>query len=163
LPIQSPPNEVITRIFFIPAYISISIEVLILLYKQEIKAHPIRRLLIIQCVNYPPIYVFLIKKAVEVEIFRIYILPAKGEMGIRVHQNVRKLKSKLKEMTRRSNAMSMKIYLVKLRQKPEYYRLLPTFKMKIFFILKMTSPFRKNHIYMTWVGVKNMDFIRLPI
>lgn len=43
--------------------------------------------------------------------------PKKGEMGIRVHQNsVKKLKSKLKEITGRSNAMSMELRAIKLRQ-----------------------------------------------
>lgn len=43
--------------------------------------------------------------------------PKKGEMGIKVHQNsVKKLKSKLKEITGRSNAMSMELRAVKLRQ-----------------------------------------------
>jgi len=43
--------------------------------------------------------------------------PKKGEMGIRVHQNsVKKLKCKLKEITGRSNAMSMKLRAIKLRQ-----------------------------------------------
>lgn len=43
--------------------------------------------------------------------------PKKGEMGIRVHQNsVKKLKGKLKEVTGRSNAMSMKVRTIKLRQ-----------------------------------------------
>ena len=41
----------------------------------------------------------------------------KGEMGIRVHPNsVNKLKGKLKEITGRSNAMSMKLRAIKLRQ-----------------------------------------------
>ena len=43
--------------------------------------------------------------------------PKKGEMGIRVHQNsVKKLKCKLKEITGRSNAMSMELRAIKLRQ-----------------------------------------------
>lgn len=43
--------------------------------------------------------------------------PKKGEMGIKVHQNsVKKLKSKLKEITGRSNAMSMELRAIKLRQ-----------------------------------------------
>lgn len=43
--------------------------------------------------------------------------PKKGGMGIRVHQNsVKKLKCKLKEITGRSNAMSMEIRAIKLRQ-----------------------------------------------
>ncbi|MBU3214573.1 group II intron reverse transcriptase/maturase [Clostridium estertheticum] len=43
--------------------------------------------------------------------------PKKGEMGIRVHQNsFKKLKSKLKEITGRSNAMSMELRAIKLRQ-----------------------------------------------
>ena len=43
--------------------------------------------------------------------------PKKGEMGIRVHQNsVKKLKGKLKKVTGRSNAMSMKLRAIKLRQ-----------------------------------------------
>ena len=43
--------------------------------------------------------------------------PKKGEMGIRVHQNsVKKLKGKLKEITGRSNAMSMEFRAIKLRQ-----------------------------------------------
>ena len=43
--------------------------------------------------------------------------PKKGEMGIRVHQNsVMKLKIKLKEITGRSNAMSMELRTIKLRQ-----------------------------------------------
>jgi RNA-directed DNA polymerase len=43
--------------------------------------------------------------------------PKKGEMGIRVHQNsVNKLKAKLKEITGRSNAMSMELRAIKLRQ-----------------------------------------------
>ncbi|WP_446898693.1 group II intron reverse transcriptase/maturase [Clostridium sp. LBM24168] len=43
--------------------------------------------------------------------------PKKGEMGIRVHQNsVRKLKVKLKEVTGRSNAMSMELRAIKLKQ-----------------------------------------------
>lgn len=43
--------------------------------------------------------------------------PKKGEMGIRVHQNsVEKLKCKLKEITGRSNAMSMELRAIKLRQ-----------------------------------------------
>jgi len=43
--------------------------------------------------------------------------PKKGEMGIRVHENsIKKLKAKLKEVTGRSNAMSMKSRSVKLRQ-----------------------------------------------
>ena len=41
----------------------------------------------------------------------------KGEMGIRVHQNsVKKLKATLKEITGRSNAMSMELRAIKLRQ-----------------------------------------------
>jgi len=41
----------------------------------------------------------------------------KGEMGIRVHENsVKKLKAKLKEITGRSNAMSMELRSIKLRQ-----------------------------------------------
>lgn len=41
----------------------------------------------------------------------------KGEMGIRVHPNsVKKLKDKLKEITGRSNAMSMELRAIKLRQ-----------------------------------------------
>lgn len=41
----------------------------------------------------------------------------KGEMGIRVHENsLKKLKTKLKEITGRSNAMSMKIRSTKLSQ-----------------------------------------------
>jgi len=43
--------------------------------------------------------------------------PKKGEMGIRVHQNsVKKLKCKLKEITGRSNSMSMELRAIKLRQ-----------------------------------------------
>jgi len=43
--------------------------------------------------------------------------PKKGGMGIRVHQNsVKKLKCKLKEITGRSNAMSMGLRAIKLRQ-----------------------------------------------
>jgi group II intron reverse transcriptase/maturase len=43
--------------------------------------------------------------------------PKKGEMGIRVHQNsVKKLKCKLKEITGRSNTMSMELRAIKLRQ-----------------------------------------------
>ncbi|MGH4137660.1 group II intron maturase-specific domain-containing protein [Clostridium sp.] len=43
--------------------------------------------------------------------------PKKGEMGIRVHQNsVKKLKCKLREITGRSNAMSMELHAIKLRQ-----------------------------------------------
>jgi len=43
--------------------------------------------------------------------------PKKGEMGIRVHPNsVKKLKCKLREITGRSNAMSMKLRAIKLRQ-----------------------------------------------
>ncbi|WP_010241136.1 group II intron reverse transcriptase/maturase [Clostridium arbusti] len=43
--------------------------------------------------------------------------PKKGEMGIRVHENsVRKLKVKLKEVTGRSNAMSMELRAIKLKQ-----------------------------------------------
>ncbi|MBB6696700.1 group II intron reverse transcriptase/maturase [Clostridium algidicarnis] len=43
--------------------------------------------------------------------------PKKGEMGIRVHKNsVKKLKCKLKEITGRSNAMSMELRVIKLRQ-----------------------------------------------
>ena len=43
--------------------------------------------------------------------------PKKGEMGIRVHENsVKKLKAKLKEITGRSNAMSMELRSIKLRQ-----------------------------------------------
>jgi len=43
--------------------------------------------------------------------------PKKGEMGIRVHPNsVKKLKGKLKEITGRSNAMSMELRTIKLRQ-----------------------------------------------
>lgn len=43
--------------------------------------------------------------------------PKKGGMGIRVHQNsVKKLKCKLKEITGRSNAMSMELRAIKLRQ-----------------------------------------------
>ena len=41
----------------------------------------------------------------------------KGEMGIRVHENsIKKLKAKLKEVTRRSNAMSKEFRSIKLRQ-----------------------------------------------
>ncbi len=41
----------------------------------------------------------------------------KGEMGIRAHPNsVKKLKDKLKEITGRSNAMSMEFRVIKLRQ-----------------------------------------------
>ena len=43
--------------------------------------------------------------------------PKKGEMGIRVHENsLKKLKTKLKEITGRSNAMSMELRSIKLRQ-----------------------------------------------
>ncbi|WP_322987257.1 reverse transcriptase domain-containing protein [Clostridium felsineum] len=43
--------------------------------------------------------------------------PKKGEMGIRVHQSsVNKLKFKLKKITNRSNAMSMKLCSIKLKQ-----------------------------------------------
>jgi RNA-directed DNA polymerase len=43
--------------------------------------------------------------------------PKKGEMGIRVHENsLKKLKAKLKEVTGRSNAMSMELRSIKLRQ-----------------------------------------------
>ena len=43
--------------------------------------------------------------------------PKKGEMGIRVHPNsVKKLKGKLNEITGRSNAMSMELRTIKLRQ-----------------------------------------------
>lgn len=43
--------------------------------------------------------------------------PKKGEMGIRVHQNsIKKLKEKLKELTGRSNAMSMEYRAIKLKQ-----------------------------------------------
>ncbi|MHC1682657.1 MAG: group II intron reverse transcriptase/maturase [Clostridiaceae bacterium] len=43
--------------------------------------------------------------------------PKKGEMGIRVHQNsIKKLKGKLKEVTGRSNAMSMEYRAIKLKQ-----------------------------------------------
>lgn len=43
--------------------------------------------------------------------------PQKGEMGIRVHRNsLKKLKAKLKEVTGRSNAMSMELRSIKLRQ-----------------------------------------------
>jgi len=43
--------------------------------------------------------------------------PKKDGMGIRVHQNsVKKLKCKLKEITGRSNAMSMELRAIKLRQ-----------------------------------------------
>ena len=41
----------------------------------------------------------------------------KGEMGIRVHQvSVKKLKGKLKSITGRSNAMSMELRAIKLKQ-----------------------------------------------
>jgi RNA-directed DNA polymerase len=41
----------------------------------------------------------------------------KGEMEIRVHENsVKRLKDKLKEITERSNAMSMELRVIKLRQ-----------------------------------------------
>lgn len=43
--------------------------------------------------------------------------PKKGEIGIRVHENsIKKLKAKLKEVTGRSNAMSMEFRSIKLRQ-----------------------------------------------
>ncbi|URZ05219.1 hypothetical protein CLROS_005430 [Clostridium felsineum] len=43
--------------------------------------------------------------------------PKKGEMGIRVHQSsVNKLKFKLKKITNRSNAMSIKLCSIKLKQ-----------------------------------------------
>ena len=43
--------------------------------------------------------------------------PKKGEMGIRVHENsLKKLKTKLKEITGRSNAMGMELRSIKLRQ-----------------------------------------------
>ncbi len=43
--------------------------------------------------------------------------PKKGEMGIRVHESsLKKFKSKLKEVTGRSNAMSMELRSIKLRQ-----------------------------------------------
>jgi len=43
--------------------------------------------------------------------------PKKGEMGIRVHEtSVKKLKTKLKEITGRSNAMSMELRSIKLRE-----------------------------------------------
>jgi group II intron reverse transcriptase/maturase len=43
--------------------------------------------------------------------------PKKGEMGIRVHENsLKKLKAKVKEITGRSNAMSMELRSIKLRQ-----------------------------------------------
>lgn len=43
--------------------------------------------------------------------------PKKGEMGIRVHENsLKKLKAKLKEVTGRSNAMSMELRSIKLSQ-----------------------------------------------
>jgi group II intron reverse transcriptase/maturase len=43
--------------------------------------------------------------------------PKKGEMGIRVHESsLKKLKAKLKEVTGRSNAMSMEFRSIKLRQ-----------------------------------------------
>jgi len=43
--------------------------------------------------------------------------PKKGEMGIRVHENsLKKFKAKLKEVTGRSNAMSMELRSIKLRQ-----------------------------------------------
>jgi len=43
--------------------------------------------------------------------------PKKGEIGIRVHQNsVKRLKAKLKEITGRSNAMSMETRTAKLKQ-----------------------------------------------
>jgi RNA-directed DNA polymerase len=43
--------------------------------------------------------------------------PKKGEMGIRVHESsLKKLKTKLKEITGRSNAMSMELRSIKLRQ-----------------------------------------------
>lgn len=41
----------------------------------------------------------------------------KGEMEIRVHENsVKKLKSKLKEITGRSSAMSIELCAIKIRQ-----------------------------------------------
>ena len=43
--------------------------------------------------------------------------PKKGEMGIRVHStSIKKLKGKLKNITGRSNAMSMEFRAIKLRQ-----------------------------------------------
>ena len=42
----------------------------------------------------------------ESKILRIFILPKKGGMGIRVHEkSVTKFKEKLKELTGRSNGM----------------------------------------------------------
>ena len=53
----------------------------------------------------------------EVEYLGFTFYPKKGEMGIRVHENsVNKLKAKLKEITGRSNAMSMEFRVIKLRQ-----------------------------------------------
>jgi len=43
--------------------------------------------------------------------------PKKGEMGIRVHEtSIKKFKAKIKEVTGRSNAMSMELRSIKLRQ-----------------------------------------------